>query len=85
MGLIIGVVTGFLQHVLLHRIVSRLTGDREKARSAAALLMGKLILWAAVLMGVAFISIDQMLWAAGAMLCTTFALTVWGYVKTRKS
>ena len=84
MGLFIGVLTGIVQYSLLHKIVGRLT-SQNNAHSAAALFIGRLVLWAAVLMGVAFISIEQMLWAAGAMLCTTFALTTWEYSKTKKA
>ncbi|MFZ5975986.1 MAG: hypothetical protein ACOYU3_11465 [Bacillota bacterium] len=85
MGLIIGVVTGFMQYILLHKIVDRLTYSQENAGNALPLIAGKLILWAAVLMGVAFISLDDMLWAAGAMLCTSLALTLWSYFRTKKA
>lgn len=85
MGLIIGVLTGFMQYFLLHRIVDRITVNRDKARSAVPLVIGKLVLWAAVLVGVAFISLEQMLWAAGAMLCTSIALTLWNYYRIKKA
>ena len=65
MGLIIGVAAGFVQYCLMFRIVNRITQNHGKTHTAVALCIGKLFLWAAVLMGVAFISVEQMLWAAG--------------------
>lgn len=85
MGLIIGMATGLTQYFLTHGIVNRITNSRNNSHIAAVLFAGKLVLWAAVLTGVAFISMDQMLWAAGTMVCTSFGLAVREYFLAKKA
>jgi hypothetical protein len=86
MGLFIGVATAILQYGLLHKLVGRITNNRSNGHKAARLLLyGKLVIWAAVLAGVALISLEQLLWAAGAMMATTFGLSVWKHIRIKKA
>jgi len=85
LGLFIGVATAVLQYYLLHKLVDRITDNRSNGHKGAILLLfGKLVLWAAVLGGVALICLEGLLWAAGAMVVTTFGLSFAKYLRAKK-
>lgn len=84
LGLVIGIITAFVQFSLLRRVVNNFTSDQGKKHRMVAIVIGRYLLWVAVLIGVALISFYEMLWAAGAMLITTFALILYSHFYEKK-
>jgi len=85
LGLVIGIATAVLQYFLLHKLIDRITDNSSRHKVAVPLLFGKLLIWAAVLVGVALISLEQLLWASGAMVVTTFGWSVAKHLRTKKT
>ncbi len=83
LGLVIGIITAFVQFSLLKRVVNNLTSDQVKKHRLVVIVIGRYLLWVAVLIGVALISFYEMLWAAGAMLITTFALILYSHFSAK--